>query len=874
MKKKADNSFGNENIFADRESMEEEVIRSKFMLDAILENTADLVWSVNREYKLQYFNTHFKKFVHDLTGKTVELYGDIRDLIPESDKEDLLILCSRALGGEQFSVERKRNDGGNETVAEYFFNPIRNESAEVTGLSAFMTNITERKKYNKNLMESESRYRALVEQASDSIFIANERGDYIDVNPSFCKLLGYGRDELLTMNGKDILSSEELVTWVPRRFDNLRQGDADILELKLKRKDGTSVEVETNFRMLSDGRVVGIARDITERKKTERDLVQTLKEVMDYKFALDESCIVAITDHKGIIKYANDNFCRISQYSREELVGQDHRIINSGYHTKAFIKNLWVTIANGKVWRDQIRNRAKDGTYYWVDTTIVPFLNEQSKPHQYVVIRSDITEQKNAEGELEGREKRFRALVENNDSIIMLLDKNMHLMYQSPSADRITGWTIKEDRSFLSEVDPADIVGLKDCLMQAKGEPGKAIQVKFRMRHKKGNSVWLEGTTTNLLDDPNVMSILLNIRDITDRKKSEDKLKENELRYRSLIKQATDAICISDSTSKYIYINPSGCKMLGYTKEEFLQLSSNDLLLDVAKAGDLPEKEFELRKFGLHERQLRKKDGTVMEVEANEKMLDDGRFIMFARDITERKQSEKEILNKNEQLRNLSMHLQNIREDERTGIAREIHDELGQQLTALKMDALWIMKKITGEDVIIHEKLTGMISLIDQTVTSVRRISSDLRPSILDDLGLIPALEWQCHEFGEQTGIVTECHFCGDDFKMERNLSTNIFRIFQEAFTNIARHAHATKVVTKLEEKNGFMVLSIKDNGVGFDPKTTKNRNSWGLVGMKERALMFQIELTIESENINGTLLSLKIPLFNKVPIHENSDCG
>ena len=169
-------------------------------------------------------------------------------------------------------------------------------------------------------------------------------------------------------------------------------------------------------------------------------LDRSLKELADIRFALDQSTIVAITDQRGIISYANDAFCRISKYSRQELLGQDHRIINSGYHPKDFIRDLWTTIAGGKVWKGELKNRAKDGSIYWVDTTIVPFLDADGKPYQYVAIRHDITQRKLGEERIAEQ----AALLDKARDAIMVRNLDETIVYWNKGAELLYGWIAAE----------------------------------------------------------------------------------------------------------------------------------------------------------------------------------------------------------------------------------------------------------------------------------------------------------------------------------------------------------------------------------------------------------------------------------------------
>jgi PAS domain S-box-containing protein len=473
--------------------------------------------------------------------------------------------------------------------------------------------------------------------------------------------------------------------------------------------------------------------------------------------------------------------------------------------------------------------------------------------------------------QLASSEKYFRSLIEKSSDAIVLFDRNGKVLYQSPRTEKIIGYSLVEIQltNTIELIPPEDREEEQRFANQLILNPGTAIPKTGRVRHKDGHYIWLEGTFTNLLQDESVEAIVYNCQDISPRIEAEQKILLANKQSESIINSLPGIFYLYDRNGKFLRWNKNFERISGYTSEEisvmtpidFFDDSEKMLLKDKINAVFSKGQADVQANFFTKDR--RKIPYYFNGCSANFNGID--YLIGMGIDITDRVKVEAAMRERTEEIQKLTGYLENVREEERKRIAREIHDELGQQLTGLKMDAAWINKKIAGSaDPNILERIATMISLIDETVKTVRRISSELRPGILDDLGLVPAIEWQCQEFEKRTGIRSKCHAGLTDLNIDKNLATNVFRVYQEALTNIARHARATLVETNLRQEDGFINLTIKDNGVGFDTEEIKSQKSLGLVGMRERAMLFHGELTIQSEKGQGTKIVLKAPMTKK----------
>lgn len=341
---------------------------------------------------------------------------------------------------------------------------------------------------------------------------------------------------------------------------------------------------------------------------------------------------------------------------------------------------------------------------------------------------------------------------------------------------------------------------------------------------------------------------------------------KSERRYRTLFQRNLAGIYQSTTDGKIIDCNSAFCKMLGYDSPgEMRKIHSRDLHFSDEEMSHFMARVHYEKFLSNYEITLRKKDGSPVYVIGNISLVENDETDIHTIEgviinITERKAAEEDLKKINRELHDLSCHLQDIREEERIKVARDIHDELGQQLTGLKMDVYSLNKQIKSDDQVIRNKFSDILELIESTVNSVRKIATHLRPGILDDLGLVAALQWESQEVQARFGITI--NFISDlaDIDAPAGIVTGLFRIYQEALTNTARHADVHIIESSLRIVNGHLILEIMDDGKDIDMSAMRNK-SFGLLGIKERVFIMEGQYEFVSQPGKGTFLSVSVPI-------------
>jgi len=588
---------------------------------------------------------------------------------------------------------------------------------------------------------------------------------------------------------------------------------------------------------------------------------------------------MVIANESGKIVQINRQAEVIFGYDRTELLGSQiemlmpedfrsrHETHRAGYHAKPRVRAMGSGL--------ELFARRKDGTQFRVEISLSPLPTNDGNLI-FASIR-DITERTRAD-------EKFRSLLEAAPDAMIIANGNGEIVLVNQQTEAVFGYG-------RSELIGQPVERLMPSAFREKHQHyrtgyfsnpkvramGSGLEL-FAVR-KDGSQFPVEISLSPLETDEGIL-VLASVRDITERKKADEK-------FRSLLEAAPDAMVIANEKGEIVLVNQQTETIFGYTKKELVGGQVELLMPEVfrqshkahrARYFDFPK----MRAMGTGlELYAVRKNGNQFPVEISLSPIttDEGILVSASvRDITERKNLENQLrmfnkaleeqvklktdnlLESYENVRQLAARLEDIREEERSNIAREIHDEIGQQLTGIKMDISWLSKKLVDlQDDQLMERVRDALHLLDSTIKTVRKIATELHPGILDDLGLIAALEWQSQDFEKRFGIRAQFQAMPYEITVAPRIAIGLFRICQESLTNVAKHSEARNVTIMLLQEAHLLTLSIEDDGKGFDIEEKRKKGTLGLIGMKDRALMMGGELKITSAVGQGTSLSLSL---------------
>lgn len=715
------------------------------------------------------------------------------------------------------------------------------------------------------------KYAELYDFAPSGYFTLSKEGDIVNLNFAASHLLGKERRGLKKSRFGFFVSDDTKPDFNEFLSNVFATHKKEFCQVRLIPSNDTPVYAHlTGINIKDQDHCLITVADITKLKKAE-NVIRDLSLI-----ATHTDNQVIITDSNGAIEYVNKAFEKLTGYSLEEVQGKKPGSFLQGEETNPeHISAMRKGIEKRKAFSQEILNYTRNGEKYWVSVSINPVFNARGELEKFIAIEQNITGRKEEETQREFERRDKEALINSTDDLIWSIKNDLTLIAANKAFLNLikqnTGQLIKKGDYVLPE-DLFDSERRDFWLNQyekaLKGERF-LIDAEIQKNNSSGKN-YLEVNFNPIYVNEKVFGVACFARDITEFKKNKEAL----LDYNKKL-QATQKI------SKLGYWEYDlGTRKLFWSDEVYkiweVEKTASGISPENFHARihplDRPSYDEYLQNANLGRAQIDIKYRIVLESGAIKWIHETGNLISSEKeelihyegtvqDITTQKEYENQILNVSERLRNLSAHLQTVQEEERISIAREIHDELGQQLTGIKLDAAWLQNKTKNYQQEELDRMDRLIKNINETIKKVRKIATDLRPGVLDDLGLEAAIEWQSLQFEEQTGIscILETSTIADNY--EKTVNTAVYRIFQEALTNVTRHANASEVQIKLSEKNSILVLEVLDNGKGF-VETEKNKlTSLGITGMKERALMINGLFSIKKRKEGGTKVKLVVKL-------------
>jgi PAS domain S-box-containing protein len=839
-----------------RKRAEEALKESEEKFRELSGSITDVFFAMDKDLKYIYWNKASENLTgiseKDAIGKSLyELFPDT----PEMRKaEGIYLDVLRTQQPQNFINRYQIKD------KEYYFEINAYPSKQ--GLSVFAKDITERKRMEEELRVSEARYRDLYDNAPDMYHALDENGVILDCNKTEARMLGYEKREIIGKHITDFFT-EESKGLFESSFVRLKQvGTLQNIEREFIRKDGTTFPASLNVFSVYDKnrKFIGtktIARDISVLKQAESALRDSEEK---YRTLVDNALVgVYKTNLKGDFLFVNEALARIMEFdSPEEMMAES---VPKRYKNP---KDREVLIGklrgNNKVENFEVDLLTKTGK------TRNVFLSATLEGDTISGMIMDITKRKKAEEALKESEGKLNAMLQSIGDHMSMLDKNLNIIWANDIAKKIFGDEIIGKKCYETYHGRKEPCEPYPCFALKAFQDGKVHEHETQVVDKDGNIIYFHCTANVALRDEekNPAAVIEISRNITERKQAEEELKRSEERLRSLADAAFEAI-IFHKEGILISANNQFFKMFGYEPDELIGKQIIPILV-TPDTREYMKKQIATGRLGPYESIGLKKDGTVIPVEIRVREMEyygEKIRVVAIMDIREHKKREEQMKKSYRQLRDLAARLSEVEEAEKRQIAQELHDQVGQNLTVLGINLNIIRSQISKKSAKLADyRLRDSLELLEKTTEIIRNVMSDLRPSILDDYGLLAGIRWYSEKFSVRTNIAVTIHGKELTLRLPISVETTMFRITQEALTNIAKHSQAQKAFINLEERDDKVQLSIADDGIGFDPETVykmKKEMVWGLHAIKERAEALGGKFIVESKPGKGTKIIVEI---------------
>lgn len=734
------------------------------------------------------------------------------------------------------------------------------------------------------LQQSRNRLQAILEALPDLVFEVDANGRYLSCHTREHALLVAPVSDLLGRTIAEMVPPHvsEIAMQALRQAQEL--GTSAGWEYSLQLPDGLFWFDLFTAKMESidgrkDERFIVLARDITARKEAEAALLQSEHRYRQIFESVSDALYMMEITPEGRIRNLEFNpaFEMSTGLSRHDLVG---RYIDETFPPEAARiteAKIRCCLATGQR-HDEMITLERLGSTRHLHATVIPVRDESGRIHRVVGIGRDITDQERTKQLMLNQidlDRRLAHFAELAPGFMFTYQQSSvgergEFLYASQGVEDVCGVTpgqlLANPRTFLHNIAAEKIPDLWDAMTQA-AHAKDTCQIEYQIKHPAKGDRWLELRATPEIDMTGKVLWHGHVMDISARKAVESRLQASETAFRTLAENFPDPIARFDLQGRLTYINPKVAKLMGrppasvlskrpmeldllceHAPTALVELNACQAIASGERCEHLAQWSTKLGERIFEIRHIPEKDASGQLVSV----------MSVGRNVTLQKHAEQELKQSRDELRRLSAHLNEVRELERKRIAREIHDELGQMLTALKLDLGTLRLQFGEANPVLDRRSQRLIAVTEETIQVVRSIATALRPASLD-MGLVPAVEWLAAEFRKRSDVKCMLHIKTMDVQLEDEQSTALFRMLQEALTNVSRHAQAKQVDIVLDSDDHQLMLRIGDDGLGFDADDRKAQ-SFGLVGIQERALMLGGFARIHSVPGQGTTLEVSIP--------------